>query len=147
MRPLTAQPWLADWLETGPVRPEMLRRVLVVGEPADAELVAARAPTAHVAVVDRLRTAGDGGRYDLVAVVDRPWPGRARTDLAAAADAVAPGGMLLVIAGAGRSETPIGRPWDPAAAGLRLIAFDDLIAAVAADDDAEPRRWLRATFR
>jgi hypothetical protein len=148
MPPRTAHPGLADWLDTAPVPLQALRRALVIGEPADADLVAAQLPAARVAVADRPPPAGARDRYDFVAVVDPVPAGRAPADLAAAARAVASDGLLLVLSGTGsrRPETAHGQPWDPATAGMRLVAFDDLTEARGADD-GEPRRWQRATFR
>jgi hypothetical protein len=139
-----ARPWLADWLETGPVPADGLRRVLVVGDLADAELLAARLPDAHVVIADRHASVGDG--FDLVAVVG--IGADAAEVLATAAAAVRDGGALLVLTRGGTHSVggPLPAGWDAAAAGLRLVAFDDLTDG-AGSTVGRPRRWLRATYR
>jgi hypothetical protein len=141
----TATAWLTDWLETGPIRTDGLRTVLLVGEPATAQLLATRLPAADVTVADRHTPVG--GEFDLVALVDA----RAVADpseLRAAAGALRGDGTLLVLTGghpAGSAGfVPAG--WDAATVGLQLVAFDDLTDG-ATRSSAPPRRWLRATYR
>jgi hypothetical protein len=133
--------WLADWLETGPVPPDRLRRVLVVGESAGADLLSARLPGAHIAA-GLGEPVGDG--FDLVAVV----AAGTAAELRAAAAAVRAGGVLLVLTPSAAQPLAGAVPagWDPAGAGLRLVAFDDLTDG-AGSTAGQPRRWLRATYR
>ncbi|MGZ4509013.1 MAG: hypothetical protein ACXVX8_18155 [Blastococcus sp.] len=135
--------WLADWLETAPVPTDGLRRVLVVGDQDSAALLAARLPSAQV--IGAHIPLGD--HFDLVAVLDagmRAGPAR----LSAAAAAVRRGGTLLVLAHvrAATVDGPVPAGWDPAAAGLRLIAFDDLTDG-SGGAGGRSSRWLRATYR
>jgi len=134
--------WLADWLETGPVPSEDLRRVLVVGDRAGADLLAARLPGAHVVAGPEIPLGAD---FDLVAVVGA---GAGAAGLRAAAAAVRAGGTLLVLTpGAAHPvDGPLPPGWDPAATGLRLVAFDDLTDG-SGSTGGRPRRWLRATYR
>lgn len=140
-----AHPLLVDWLETGPVAPEALGRVLIVGDPAGAELFSGRAPAACVDSVARLRP-GDGG-YDLVAVLD--WPGSG-SDAADLANAVADGGTLVLIASVGHDETgtssaSVGTLSALGSAGLQLVALDDLSETEGTSGGR--RRWVRATYQ
>jgi len=135
--------WLTDWLEIGPVRTDGLRNVLVVGDSAGAGLLATRLPDADVVTAGRDTPVG--GEFDLVAVVGAtPRP----AEVLAAAAAVATGGTLLVLAPGDASAVTDFSPsgWDPAAADLQLVAFDDLTDG-ASRSPGPPHRWLRATYR
>lgn len=136
--------WLADWLEIGPMPINGLRRVLVVGDRAAADLFAARLPAAHV--VADVQT-GFGEDFDLVAVVDAGTDA-GPAEVPAAAAAVGRGGTLLVLTrgGAATVDGPLPVGWDPAAAGLRLIAFDDLTDG-SGGAAGRSSRWLRVTYR
>src|SRR4051812_16728945 len=138
-----AHPLLADWLETGPVVPDGLRRALVLGDPAGAELLARRVPAAQVGS-DR-ETPADGERYDLVAAVRVPG---GDADPAALAAAVADGGTLLLIepADGNAGIATAAARLSGTGTGMQLTAFDDL-SGTGADPAGRPRRWLRATFR
>jgi hypothetical protein len=134
--------WLTDWLEIGPVPTEDLRQVLIVGEPASEDVLAARLPGAHVVAGLDIPVDAD---FDLVAVVGAVAEA---AELRAAAAAVRVDGTLLVLThGAAHPVDgllPAG--WDPAVAGLRLVAFDDLTDG-SGSTAGRPRRWLRATYR
>ena len=146
-KPEAAHPLLVDWLETGPVTVDRLRRVLVLGDRAGADLLASRAPAAQVDRDDV--PVDDGEGYDLVAVVGWPPPG---ADMAALTAAVADGGALLLITpvradASGATGRAAGPVVGCGAAGLLLVAFDDLSESAGADTRSGQRRWLRATCR
>ena len=136
--------WLGDWLETGPVAIDRLRRVLVVGGAGVDELLAARTD-AQIVVTGPGTPVGDG--FDLVAVID--MGAGVGPEILAAVAAVGDDGTVLVLSSGRAGDEGAIRfllaGWDPAGLGLRLVAFDDLTEG--SDGASGQRRWLRATYR
>ena len=141
----SALAWLVDWLETGPVARDRLRRVLVVGGAGAEEFLAARLPDAQIVVTGRETPTDDN--FDLAAVVGTGAD--VGPELRAAVAATRDDGIVLVLssgrAGDEAARSFLSAGWDPVGMGLRLVAFDDLTGA--SDGATGQRSWLRATYR